>query len=248
MQPPQPPYSPDGQWWWDGYQWRPIGLPRPPSGLFWFFESGSGGRGSEPDWIGPVVLIGLINVIPIVGAMVLYGWVLAARDNLRRGWLLVPPAGFSYIERGARVFLVGLVYTVAFWVAEVVLLGVLVGVLVGVTAAGGPTPLGVFVWLQFVGSWFAWTLVSYFLLAALISVTDRYGAAAGLNPARLWGAATASGAASWKVAGAIWLGTLILSFANLIPFVGFVFVVLAAPAVYLMAAPYLAQFDETRAA
>jgi hypothetical protein len=77
-----------------------------------------------------------------------------------------------------------------------------------------------------------------FLLAAILSVTDRYGFADGCNPSRLWRAATINFTRSWQVAGSIFLGLLILVF---IPIVGWLFV----PAAYLMAAPYLAQFDET---
>ena len=32
MQPPQGHYSPDGRWWWDGYQWVPVPQPSPAPG------------------------------------------------------------------------------------------------------------------------------------------------------------------------------------------------------------------------
>jgi uncharacterized protein DUF4013 len=236
-QPPraQPLYSPDGQWWWDGYQWRPVGLPAPSPGLFWFFEA--------PDWAGPALLMALIGLIPVVGGMVLFGWVLAIRDNLRRGLQVLPPASFSYLERGVWVVVVLLVYALAFLVVE----AIVVGVLVGLAAANGPVALiaSLAVLLGFI--WLAWLVIFSFLLAALISLTDRYGASAGLNPARLWRAANANLGASWKVAGAIALGTLIIVVVSLIPLVGLV-AILGGPFPYLMAAPYLAQFDETRAA
>jgi hypothetical protein len=236
-QPPQarPLYSPDGQWWWDGYQWRRVGLPRPPSGLFWFFEA--------PDWAGPALLMALIGLIPVVGGMVLFGWVLAIRDNLRRGWPALPAASFSYLERGVWVVLVSLVYALAFLVVEAIVLGVLIGV----AAANGPAALIALLAVLLGVVWLGWLVVFYFLLAALISLTDRYGASAGLNPVRLWRAASANAGASWKVAGAIALGTLIILVVSLVPFVGLV-AILGGPFPYLMAAPYLAQFDETKAA
>jgi hypothetical protein len=91
-------------------------------GLFWFFDA--------PDWVGPVVLTGLIGFIPIVGQMVLYGWLLEARDNLRRGWLAVPRASFDYLQRGAWVVLVTLVFAASFLLLEIL---VLVGL--GIAAA-----------------------------------------------------------------------------------------------------------------
>jgi len=222
-------YSPDGRWWWDGHRWRPVGLPPPPGGLFWFFDA--------PEWVGPVVLTGLISLIPFVGQMVLYGWLLEARDNLRRGWLAVPSASFKYLQRGVWPFLVGVVYGAAFVL-------ILIPEALGIVAAvnyGSPgsefalvTVLSVLIALLSL----AYVVLIFFLLAAILSVPDRYGFATGCDPSRLWRASTRNGARCWQVAGAILLGSLI---AGLIPLVGFLF----APGAYLMGAPYLARFDET---
>src|SRR5215831_16992538 len=66
--------------------------------------------------------MGLISLIPIVGLMVLYGWLLTAVDNLRAGRQVVPPAGFAYLSRGIGLFVVYLVYALALIVVFMVFL------------------------------------------------------------------------------------------------------------------------------
>ena len=60
-----------------------------------------------------MLLMGLISLIPIVGQIVMLGWMLAALDNLRAGHQVLPPAGFSYIGRGVNLFVVYVVYGIA---------------------------------------------------------------------------------------------------------------------------------------
>lgn len=238
MQRPPPQYSPDRQWWWDGYQWHPVGVARAAPGLFWFFET--------PDWIGPVVLTALIGLIPVAGTMVLFGWLLAARDNVRRGWLAVPPANFSYLERGVWIVVIALVYGLILAAVEAVLIGLLVAVVAAGGSGGVAVMLGVLAGLLFLG----WTVVFAYLLAALICVTDRYGPGAGFNPARLWRAAGANAGNSWKVAGVVYLSSLVVAFVGAIPVIGWFLLIiafLATPAIYLNAVPYLAPFDEAKA-
>src|SRR5260370_25235287 len=69
---------------------------------------------AAPDWIASVVLMSLIFLIPFVGQMVIFGWVLEARDNLLRKENLLPSAGFSYLQRGVRPF-VATVVAFAVW-------------------------------------------------------------------------------------------------------------------------------------
>src|SRR5205807_5633946 len=66
----------------------------------------------DPGWIGKVILMGLIGLIPIVGPLQQAGWMLAALDNLRAGRHEVPPAAFRYASRGVWLFLAALVYAV----------------------------------------------------------------------------------------------------------------------------------------
>jgi len=67
----------------------------------------------DPEWVRKVLLTGLILIIPVVGWLVLLGWMLAALDNLRAGRPVLPEAGFSYLGRGVNLFVVHLVYVVA---------------------------------------------------------------------------------------------------------------------------------------
>lgn len=92
-----------------------------------------------PGWAGRVVVMSLVTLIPVLGQMALYGWMLAALDNARAGRAELPRAGVGHIRRGARLFLVLLVYGVIY--------SVLVGGLIGAAslllgAAGrGASPL-----------------------------------------------------------------------------------------------------------
>jgi len=64
----------------------------------------------DPDWAGKILLMGLILVIPFVGAINGLGWMLAALDRLRAGEERLPPANFDHVGRGFRLFIVLLVY------------------------------------------------------------------------------------------------------------------------------------------
>ena len=66
----------------------------------------------DPGWVGKLLLMGLIGLIPIVGGLQLAGWMLAALDNLRAGRQEVPPAGFRYAGRGAWLFLALLTFRI----------------------------------------------------------------------------------------------------------------------------------------
>jgi uncharacterized protein DUF4013 len=64
----------------------------------------------DPDWLGKVVIMGLILLIPIAGGIDGLGWMLASLDRLRVGEEKLPPANFNYLRRGAPLFIVFLVY------------------------------------------------------------------------------------------------------------------------------------------
>jgi hypothetical protein len=64
----------------------------------------------DPGWIGKIVIVGLLGIIPIVGQINLLGWTLASLDNLRAGRVELAPAGLSHVGRGGRLFLVLLLY------------------------------------------------------------------------------------------------------------------------------------------
>ncbi len=64
----------------------------------------------DPDWLNKILIMGLIQLIPIVGAITGLGWMLAALHNIRAGEDRLPPANFDHLGRGFRLFVVYLVY------------------------------------------------------------------------------------------------------------------------------------------
>jgi hypothetical protein len=134
----------------------------------------------DPQWVSKVLLTGLILLIPIVGQMVVLGWMLTAVDNLRAGRQELPPAGFSYIGRGVPLFVVYLVYGLAIAVVFAALLAA--GILISVAArdsAGGP--LGAFFILLSYGLVLLASLGLYVLSPPIIVATERGGIGGGLN-------------------------------------------------------------------
>jgi len=67
----------------------------------------------DPEWPAKIAVIGLILLIPIVGAVNGLGWMLAALDRLRAGEERLPPANFSYLGRGLSLFAANLFYYLA---------------------------------------------------------------------------------------------------------------------------------------
>ncbi|HKF76352.1 MAG TPA: DUF4013 domain-containing protein [Candidatus Dormibacteraeota bacterium] len=143
----------------------------------------------DPEWVAQVVLMGLINLIPIVGMMALLGWMLAALDNLRENRPVLPQAGFSYIRRGVDLFVVYLVYGLVLVLAWLVILAIGLGILA--LPGGRGTVLGVAVLLV---GYAAVAIAALALLAfspPIILATDRGGIAGGLNVPNLVAMATA---------------------------------------------------------
>jgi hypothetical protein len=140
--------------------------------------------------VSKVLLMGLIGLIPIVGQMVLYGWMLTALDNLRAGRDELPPASFSYIGRGVNLFVVLLLYGLALAAVCLILFGIGFGISVareGASLAGLPFILLGYA-LALIGS-----LALYVLSPAIILATDRGGIGGGLNLPSIISRATASG-------------------------------------------------------
>jgi hypothetical protein len=67
----------------------------------------------DPEWAVKLLLVALISLIPIVGQINNIGWMLATLDRLRAGEERLAPANLNYIVRGARVFVVELIYACA---------------------------------------------------------------------------------------------------------------------------------------
>jgi uncharacterized protein DUF4013 len=226
--------SEDGRWWWDGKGWRSR-LVEGPLDLFWFTTT--------PQWMERVALTGLIALIPIVGAINLYGWTLTAADTIRRGWRELPPAGFQYLERGVAPFVVSLVYGLVVMLVVGSLIVAAVALLVA-RPAHVITAIVLFTLVLVIVV--AWWLLSLYLLAAILVGSDKLGIGRALDPRRLFMLAQKNSDASLHVAIIYFLGSLALVAAgtavSLVPFASLV-VYIALPAIYAVAVPRLATFQ-----
>ncbi|MGI8607731.1 MAG: DUF4013 domain-containing protein [Candidatus Dormibacteria bacterium] len=140
----------------------------------------------DPNWFGTFALIGLIGLIPIIGQINTYGWMLTLLDNYRQGRTDLPPAGFQYLGRGGNLFVVMLVYGLV--IAAIVLVPVflLFASAFGTASAGGTANPAAFSGLQGYSLGInGIQLVLYLFLPAVIVATERGGIGAGLNPANV---------------------------------------------------------------
>jgi hypothetical protein len=64
----------------------------------------------DPEWPAKLLIIGVILLIPILGAINGLGWMLASLDRLRAGDEKLAPANLTYIARGFPLFLVNVFY------------------------------------------------------------------------------------------------------------------------------------------
>lgn len=138
----------------------------------------------DPEWVSKVLLNALILVIPIVGAINALGWMLASLDNLRKGDERLAPADFSNLERGARLFIVQLVYSLAvlmvaaFLYVPAFFLAVLTG---NGNANPGWLALALFLYLLAFGVSTLGSLALQFAAPSVVLATDGGGIEAGLN-------------------------------------------------------------------
>ena len=107
----------------------------------------------DPEWISKLLLMGLIGLIPIVGALQQLGWMLTGLDNLRAGRYEVPPARFRYARRGVWLFVASLIYGVITMVIFYAVLALMIVAIMAVTprqpgasgeSSSGSPPLLVF--------------------------------------------------------------------------------------------------------
>jgi hypothetical protein len=139
-----------------------------------------------PSWFGTFLVMGLITLIPIVGAINLYGWMMTCVDYFRAGRSDLPPAGF-YLNRGWRLAVVQLVYGLVVAIVFLILFLAL-GAGIVASSSGGSSQSGVAAGLL------SLLLVILYVLLFLVSLvlqglvpllglaTDRYGIAGALNP------------------------------------------------------------------
>jgi len=226
--------SEDGRWWWDGRAWRSR-LVEGNLELFWFTTT--------PDWMQRVAITGLIGLIPIVGAINLYGWTLVAADMIRRGWRELPPAGFQHLERGVAPFLVSLVYGL---VAILVISSLVVAAVALLLAKPAHVLTAIVLIVVAVLIVIAWWLISLYLLAAILIGSDKLGIGHALDPRRLLALARKNSDASLHVAVIYAAGAIALSVVgaalSFVP-LGSLLPLIALPGVYAMAVPRLATFQ-----
>ncbi len=138
----------------------------------------------DPEWVVKLLIIGLISLIPIVGWMNGIGWMLASLDRLRTGEERLSPANLTYLGRGARVFLVELIYALVIVAAGLVFYipGLLIAVHQG-HGNGNPALIAAAILLNLTafGIVTLGSLAYTFMLPALILATDGGGIAAGLR-------------------------------------------------------------------
>lgn len=168
-----------------------------------------------PNWLGTIVLQGLILIIPIIGQIALLGWMIATIDNLRAGRQEMAPAGF-YLERGIALFGVELIYGIALFVIPVVLQ--VVGSLMLRESAAGALVLTLAILLELVAS-----LLLAFLVPVLVLRTSQFGFGGGMDVGAVWAQATANVGQTVVAALLIWVASIIASIGFIACFVGFFF-------------------------
>ena len=138
----------------------------------------------DPGWLTKILLIGLILVIPVIGAINGIGWMLSALDRLRAGDQTLPPAGLQRLGRGMRLFVVFLVYGLA--LTAIAGLVYTPAVLILARAGQGPVSaglitLGVLLSVMSYGVATLGFLVLNFATPAIILETERAGIVGGLR-------------------------------------------------------------------
>ena len=138
----------------------------------------------DPQWAPKLIIIGLISLIPIVGWMNGLGWMLGSLDRLRSGEERLADGYFAHIGRGARLFVVELIYALV--VVALGLVFYIPGILIAVSQShGNANPgliaLALLLDLAALGLVSLGSLVYTFLLPAVVLATDAGGIGAGLS-------------------------------------------------------------------
>src|SRR5579872_1029602 len=144
----------------------------------------------DPEWVKKIVVIGLILLIPIVGAINGVGWMLATLDRLRAGEERMAPANLSHLGRGVGVFVVQLGYGIAVAViaGAFYLPGLIVATAQGNDKNANPAAIGAALALFAVSFGIATigSLAIYFAQPAFVLETDRRGISGGFDLRAVW--------------------------------------------------------------
>jgi Protein of unknown function (DUF4013) len=137
----------------------------------------------DPAWAGKVAVIAVILLIPIAGAMNGLGWMLATLDRLRAGDETLAPAGLDYLGRGARLFVVLIVYQLAVSMIGLVIYAPALLIAISQGRGTGNTALilaSLFLNLLAFGVTTAGSLAVTFATPAIVLAADRGGVGGGL--------------------------------------------------------------------
>lgn len=143
----------------------------------------------DPEWVVKVLIIGLILILPIVGAINALGWMLVSLDRLRTGEERLAPANFGYLGRGVQLFVVEVVYGLV--ITAVALAIYIPAIVLAVKQSEDSTNLGVIA-LSVLLSFAAFSVVTIGSLAltfatpAIVLATDGGGIAGGIQVAAIW--------------------------------------------------------------
>lgn len=184
----------------------------------------------DPEWIGKVLLMGLIGLIPIVGSLQQLGWLLTMLDNLRAGRNEVPPAAFRYATRGVWLWLASLIYTIALIAVFYGFILVFVVATAATSQSGAhgnqPNPLAfvffplVFIWISVVG---VLSLALWVLVPAIIEFTDRRGLGGAFDIPRIVRAVTSDPQHNLAAAGLLFVAYIIAGIGTYLCWVGVIF-------------------------
>ena len=170
----------------------------------------------SPNWLGTVVVQGLILIIPIVGQIALLGWLLITLDNLRGGRQELAPAGF-HLGRGIGLFGVQVIYGIALFLIPGILQGIGSAMLGQNNGAGGAL-LALAIVLELAAS-----LLLVFLTPVLILRTSELGFGGGMNVGAVWQQATANVGQTVVAALLMYVAGIIGSLGLILCFVGVFF-------------------------
>jgi uncharacterized protein DUF4013 len=138
----------------------------------------------DPEWLAKLLVIGLILLIPIVGAINGLGWMLATVDRLRAGDERLAPANLRYIARGFPLFAVDLVYglVIALVAGAIYIPGLIVASNQSHSSAN-PALISLAIALSLLAFSFATlgSLALNFVTPSIVLATDRRGIVGGLS-------------------------------------------------------------------
>ena len=138
----------------------------------------------DPEWLAKLLVIGLILLIPIVGAINGLGWMLATVDRLRAGDERLAPANLRYIARGFPLFVVDLVYglVIALVAGAIYIPGLIVASNQSHSSAN-PALISLAIALSLLAFSFATlgSLALNFVTPSIVLATDRRGIVGGLS-------------------------------------------------------------------